>query len=201
MSNGSLSIRQLEIGFLRDVTVTVPPGEIHCISGKSGSGKSRLLRAVADLEQHNGQISLGNTRQTDLSGPQWRKRVRLIPAQSEWWYDNVLEHFQVEPDPSLLSALELNSDILKQPVSYLSSGEKQRLALIRSLYPQPQALLLDEPTANLDEGSRKSVENWLLNMIRQQHWPVLWVAHDQEQINRVASHHWDLENGCLTLTG
>jgi ABC-type iron transport system FetAB ATPase subunit len=71
-------------------------------------------------------------------------------------------------------------------VSRLSSGEKQRLALLRALSVGPEALLLDEPTANLDADSTAGVEAWLTGIARGKRLPVLWVAHDNNQIERVA---------------
>ena len=55
-----LLLQGVSVGALREVTLTVPGGQVVCLSGASGSGKSRLLRAVADLEPHGGQISLDN---------------------------------------------------------------------------------------------------------------------------------------------
>ncbi|WP_094707726.1 ATP-binding cassette domain-containing protein [Hahella sp. CCB-MM4] len=201
MGTGSLTITNLSIGDLKNISLSIPPGEIVCISGKSGSGKSRFLRAIADLEDHEGSISLGTTNQLDITGHQWRQIVRMVPAESEWWLDDVEDHFPQPPSSALLAEVQLNKEILQKPVSYLSSGERQRLALLRSLYPEPKVLLLDEPTANLDDSSRESVENWLVHLIRQQQLPVLWVAHDQAQIQRVADQHWHLEQSQLTHIG
>ncbi|OZG73324.1 ABC transporter [Hahella sp. CCB-MM4] len=196
-----MTITNLSIGDLKNISLSIPPGEIVCISGKSGSGKSRFLRAIADLEDHEGSISLGTTNQLDITGHQWRQIVRMVPAESEWWLDDVEDHFPQPPSSALLAEVQLNKEILQKPVSYLSSGERQRLALLRSLYPEPKVLLLDEPTANLDDSSRESVENWLVHLIRQQQLPVLWVAHDQAQIQRVADQHWHLEQSQLTHIG
>ncbi len=201
MSTGSLIITKLKIGDLQNISLSVHPGEIVCISGKSGSGKSRLLRAIADLEDHEGRISLGNTNQLDISGHQWRQIVRMVPAESEWWYDRVEDHFPQLPSSSLLQATQLDEEILRKPVSFLSTGEKQRLGLLRSLYPEPKALLLDEPTANLDDSSRESVENWLLQLIHERQWPVIWVAHDMKQIQKVANQHWHLEHNQMVPAG
>ena len=74
-------------------------------------------------------------------------------------------------------------------VSRLSSGEKQRLAVLRALAHGPQALLLDEPTANLDADSTARVERFLTQAIRAHGWPVLWVAHDLAQIAVVHVQH------------
>ncbi|WBF19286.1 ATP-binding cassette domain-containing protein [Halomonas elongata] len=82
-------------------------------------------------------------------------------------------------------------------MSRLSSGEKQRLALLRAVAREPEALLLDEPTANLDEATIRRVEAWLVERIRARGWPTLWVAHDTGQIARVADRHWCIRDGQL----
>ena len=85
-------------------------------------------------------------------------------------------------------------DALDWEVARLSTGEKQRLALLRLLANQPRALLLDEPTASLDP---RKVED-LLHTYRQQHAaPVLWVSHDPAQRQRVAQRVLELKEGVV----
>ncbi|WP_409523119.1 ABC transporter ATP-binding protein [Nitrincola sp. MINF-07-Sa-05] len=188
----SLILRQLAVGDLQPLSLEIAPGEILCLSGASGSGKSRLLRAIADLDPHQGSVWLEGTEQSSVSGHCWRSWVRLVPAESQWWFETVEEHFPADKEQDL-SALGLKQEMLKSPVSRLSSGEKQRLSLVRALAVAPRALLLDEPTANLDPDATEQVERWLLQSIRAQQWPVIWVAHDPEQIARVASRHCQLK--------
>ncbi|WP_227369666.1 ATP-binding cassette domain-containing protein [Halomonas sp. M20] len=179
------------------VHLTVAPGEIVCLSGASGSGKSRMLRALADLEPHGGEVRLGEEEQSSMVGHLWRRAVMLVPAESHWWADSVGEHFADEPDISDIEALGFERTVLEWQISRLSSGEKQRLALLRALCRKPSALLLDEPTANLDEANVHRVEAWLTSRIRQEGWPVLWVAHHGAQIARVADRHLRIEAGQL----
>ncbi|APE31875.1 ABC transporter [Halomonas aestuarii] len=184
-----LRLDRLSIGDLDAVSLTLAPGKILCLSGASGSGKSRLLRAVADLEPHGGEAWLGETAQSSLAGHAWRARVMLLPAESHWWADTVGEHLP-DASPADLEALGFTPEVLGWQVSRLSSGEKQRLALVRAISRQPSALLLDEPTANLDDATTQRVEAWLRALIRERGWPVILVAHDPAQIARVADHHW-----------
>jgi len=190
----ALTVNRLAIGALEGVTLDIPPGEIHCLSGSSGSGKTRLLRAIADLDPHEGEATLDGTAARDMAAHQWRRSVMLVPAESHWWEDTVRPHCNAETPDDLtaedLAALGLDARILDWSVSHLSSGEKQRLALYRALSWQPRALLLDEPTANLDDQTKVRVEDWLRQRIRQQQLPTLWVAHDSEQIRRVADRHY-----------
>ena len=185
----SLKIQGLSVGALRPIDLTVAPGEVVCLSGESGSGKSRFLRAVADLEPHEGQVSLGEMDRASIPAHQWREQVMLVPAESQWWADHVGDHF-CGPMPEALAALGFPDDVGTWQVARLSSGEKQRLAAVRALSCQPKALLLDEPTANLDDHSIKLFEQWILGVIHAKNMPVLWVAHDEAQMSRVGQRHF-----------
>lgn len=189
----TLTLSGLSIGALENIDLNVAPGEIVCLSGPSGSGKSRLMRAINDLEPHDGNVTLGDTRQTALPGHAWRRKVMMVPAESAWWYDTVGEHFADTLKAELettLAQLGLEADATQWPVTRLSSGEKQRLALARALSLGPSALLLDEPTANLDKESTAKVESWLCDKIRAGCLPTIWVAHHEDQIARVADRHY-----------
>lgn len=192
----ALRLEALAIGTLEAIDLSLAPGEILCLSGASGAGKTRLLRAIADLEPHGGRAWLGEVAQEDVPGHEWRRRVRLVPAESQWWSERVGDHFPAGDAPGL-AALGLDREALDWPVSRLSSGERQRLALLRALSPAPGALLLDEPTANLDDATTRRVEAWLASAIRQGGWPTLWVAHAPAQIARVATRHLELVDGRL----
>lgn len=197
MSGEQLRLDNVAIGPLADVSLVVGPGEINCLSGASGSGKSRLLRAVADLDQHAGEVWLGEQAQSLTPGHAWRRQVMLVPAESHWWEEMVGQHFAKRPADEELKALSFTTDTLEWQVSRLSTGEKQRLSLLRALSLEPRALLLDEPTANLDDATSERVEAWLVERIRSRGWPTLWVAHDRKQIARVASRHWRIASDRL----
>ncbi|BES70585.1 ATP-binding cassette domain-containing protein [Marinobacter nanhaiticus D15-8W] len=197
---GCLNLDDVAVGELSGVGLTVAPGEIVCISGPSGSGKSRLLRAIADIEAHDGHIRLNGQDQQDMTGHAWRRRVIMVPADSQWWFDSVGEHFPTSLSQDDLKALGFDEDVSDWSISRLSSGERQRLALLRTLVLKPEALLLDEPTSNLDPDRVADVETWLLEQIRSHRIPTLWVAHDPAQIDRVANRHFRLQSGRLEAT-
>jgi len=99
------------------------PARSSVFPGPSGSGKSCLLRAVADLEPHEGRVLLGDTPASDISASDWRRRrVMLIPSESRWWHDYVRDHCGSE-QPEDLKALGFEPSVLDWPVSRLSSGE------------------------------------------------------------------------------
>jgi ABC-type lipoprotein export system ATPase subunit len=191
-----LLVREFSVGPLEGVSLSIAPGEIVCISGESGSGKSRLLRAIADLEPHTGEAAIGVDRRESVAAHCWRGWVMLVPAESSWWADTVIEHF-LDPVPGSFAAFGLDEAALGWQVSRLSSGEKQRLAVLRALSHEPRAMLLDEPTANLDPELAREVEAWLREYFRRRGMPVLWVAHDRAQIARVADRHFAIRGAKL----
>lgn len=195
MNRDRLHLDQLQVGEAAALTLDVAAGEVVCLSGASGSGKTRLLRAVADLDPHQGDVWLGDCEQRRVEAHQWRQWVRFIPAESQWWHVSAAQHFNAPPQPQHLEALQLEAALLEVPVTQLSSGERQRLALLRGVSFPLRVLLLDEPTANLDQSSLRATENWLQQQIQAAQWPVLWVAHDPAQIARVAQRHFHLDAG------
>jgi putative ABC transport system ATP-binding protein len=170
---------------LEPVDLALAAGEQVFLSGPSGSGKSLLLRAIADLDPHPGEVWLDDAPRSALPAPEWRRRVALLPAEAHWWADRVGDHFPAGVEP-LLEDLGFGPETLDWAVARLSTGERQRLALARVLANEPEALLLDEATANLDPPNRARVEA-LVGSYRVNHAAaVLWVSHDPEQRERLS---------------
>ena len=172
-------------------SLRIAPGECVSLRGASGSGKSLLLRAIADLDPHDGQMMLDNIASTQIDAPQWRKQVSLLPVESQWWFDEVGAHFPDNECP-WLEPLGFTAETMGWQVSRLSSGEKQRLALARTLMNQPRVLLLDEPSASLDPKSTAAVEQLVASYRRDTNAAVLWVSHDAQQAIRVGDRHLQL---------
>jgi putative ABC transport system ATP-binding protein len=188
---------------LAPVTLSVAAGELVFVSGPSGSGKSLLLRAIADLDPHEGEVWLGSEPRSAMPAPRWRRRVALLPAESFWWADAVGEHF---PDRGARPAAELDRlladlgfapEVRAWSVSRLSTGERQRLALARLLAQAPEALLLDEATANLDPHNRDRVELAVQAYRSASDAAVLWVSHDPEQRTRLGDRQLAIRDGRL----
>lgn len=182
------------------VSLQLAAGECVIVQGPSGAGKTLLLRALADMDPVGGEVWLAGARRDEIPPPDWRRRMALLPAESHWWTETVREHFADEPAVEL-AALGFDADVLHWPVSRLSSGERQRLALVRLLVNRPQVLLLDEPTANLDSDNTQRVEKLVKSYIRDHQASVLWVSHDQEQTARVGRRLIQLGNGRVISEG
>lgn len=168
-----------------------------CLSGPSGAGKSLLLRAIADLDPCEGEVSLDGAVCARMQAPQWRRRVGLLPAESHWWNERVGDHFAEPPPGDWLRRLGFAEGVMDWDVARASTGERQRLALLRLLANGPEVLLLDEPTAALDPANVRAVEDLVSEYRKAHDAPVLWVSHDPEQIARVASRHLRVEQGRL----
>jgi ABC-type iron transport system FetAB ATPase subunit len=180
----TLTLQGLHSPYFAAIDLELAAEACVAISGISGSGKTRLLRAIADLDPHEGEIRLDGKRQQEYTPSQWRGRVAYLPTESHWWELRVGDHFQ-QVDHALLHRLGFDETCLEWELSHLSSGERQRLALARLLAGKPQVLLLDEPTANLDQENGARVEELLLEYRRQQGATLLWVTHNPEQKRRV----------------
>ena len=184
MTTSKLDIKYISSNFLNIEALCVKSGEVAFIRGESGSGKSLLLRAIADIDLNKAEILLDRQVREDISAPQWRQQVALLPAQAQWWGEVIGDSLSCSPDE--LKKLSLNKDILAQPISSISSGENQRLSLLRLLQNKPKVLLLDEPTANLDQISQLNVERYIIAYITKNKASAIWVSHDAEQIKRVS---------------
>ena len=191
-----LTIRDLARPGLGPVSFTLAGGECVAVRGPSGAGKSLLLRAIADLDPNAGQVLLGADDRGAMPAPRWRRRVAYVPTEPGWWAGTVGEHFPDWPAarPSAV-ALGLPADCDGWTVQRLSTGERQRLGLIRALANDPEILLLDEPTSGLDVDTTAAVETLVDQYRRQRDAGILWVTHDGAQAERVATRSLTIENG------
>jgi phosphate-transporting ATPase len=192
-----LSVRHLQRQGLAAASFSLSKGECVGVRGPSGAGKSLLLRAIADLDPNEGEVLLDGVAREAMSGPAWRARVGYLPAEPGWWADRVGQHFARWDDArNLVSRLGLPDDCGDWPVTRPSTGERMRLALVRALAQGPQVLLLDEPTAALDQASVATVEALIAERVAAG-LAVLWVTHDPAQAQRVAHRFLRVEAGSV----
>jgi len=179
-----LRVKDLRFLDYGPVEFSLPQGQVLGVSGASGSGKSLLLKSLADLIDSAGEVYLQNENRWEISPPQWRSRVMLVPVESQWWFETVGEHFP-EASAPVWRDLGFDDDVLKKLVIELSSGEKQRLGLARVLCRCPDVLLLDEPTANLDPENTERVESCIHTFLSSGTRAAVWVSHDADQLERI----------------
>ncbi len=193
----SLHIAGLRGAFVGPIDLEVAPGACATISGPSGAGKSLLLRMIADLDPSEGEVRLGDQRRDAMPAPAWRARVAYLAAEAGWWEDRVDAHIPVaarERAADLAVRLGLPADALGRRPATLSTGERQRLALIRALVRDPACLLLDEPTGALDPEAVARVEALLGEALAAGLILVL-VSHDAAQAARLGTRHYRLAAG------
>ena len=187
---------------LSDVSLSLSKGEAISIMGPSGTGKSTLLYIVGGLEPPtSGTVTLDDQNPFELNEKQlaaFRNRQIgfvfqdhcLLPQCSV--LENVLTPTLVSTDAhdasararSLLEQVGLSHRLDHRP-SELSGGEKQRVSLARALITQPQLLLCDEPTGNLDHKSAGVVASMLLELHQQQQTILIVVTHSAELASRL----------------
>lgn len=169
------------------VSFDLQDGECVALQGPSGVGKTLLLRSIADLDPNEGTVKLDGTLREAMPAPAWRKQVTYVAAEPGWWCDTVQEHFTGWDDAlPLVRRFGLPDDCGPWPIQRLSSGEKQRLGLVRALMLRSRVLLLDEPTSALDPASAAAVESLIAERIAGG-TSVVWSTHDNAQARRVGS--------------
>jgi ABC-type iron transport system FetAB ATPase subunit len=162
-------------------------GECLAITGPSGAGKSLFLRMIADLDPNQGEVFLDGIERHSMSAPAWRRRVVYSPAEPGWWHETISEHFHGDTlrfARDMAPRLALATGSLDAPVVQLSTGERQRLALIRTLSLASPVLLLDEPTGALDQESTERVELLLRERLAAG-TTIVMVTHSNQQAQRL----------------
>lgn len=196
-----LRVQGLARAGIAATSFTIGRGRCLAVTGPSGSGKTLLLRAIADLDPSSGDVLLAGTRRCEMPAPRWRRRVVYVAAESGWWAEAVGDHFEAPGAAGpLLRDLGLPQDALDWPVSRLSTGERQRLALARAIALEPEVLLLDEPTSGLDPTAARAAEA-LLRQELERGVAVVLVSHDPDQVARLADARMEMANGVLERAG
>ncbi len=197
---------------LRGVCVAVRPGDRLALTGPSGSGKTVLLRALALLDAHDeGSIEWNGRSLIGEAIPAFRKQVVYLhqrPALFQGTVEDNLRYpftlkshrgqrFERERVTCILETLNRDDAFLEKSSSDLSGGEAQIVALIRCLQLDPVMLLLDEPTASLDNATAKSAEELLYRWQYEASGErgFIWVTHDLEQAKRMSARRLQMHLG------
>lgn len=198
-TTAALRIEGLKSALAGPFDLEIAPGGCVGITGASGSGKSLFLRMVCDLDPNEGEAFQAGAARSSMTAPAWRRRVIYVPAESGWWSEHILDHFakdQRAEAGALCARLGLPDAILEQPVSRLSTGERQRLGLIRAFVAHSPVLLLDEPTSALDGDGAGRIEAVLSERMAAGMALVL-VTHDPAQAERLAGRRYVMAAGRL----
>jgi ABC-type Fe3+/spermidine/putrescine transport system ATPase subunit len=209
----NVSKRSGDLWIMREVSLGIEQGEIFGLLGASGSGKSSLLRLIAGTDAPtSGTISIGGNEITRLAA---EKRGFGTIFQSEILSPRltVLENIALglkarriskdeikQKTTDVLNLFEL-SDFESRPVSELSGGQKQLVALALTIASAPQLLLLDTPLTNLDPGLREKMLEALKDWIKESNTTVIYATQNQEEAFAFCDRAAVLENGEILQTG
>lgn len=208
----SLSVKGLNVSYgknhiLKDINLEIESGEFVSILGKSGCGKTTLIKSIAGLlETDNGDIGIFDKNVAGLP-PEKRQTVivfqdlRLFPHMNV--EDNIAFAMKLkkmdkavikEKVEKLLDQVRL-SGYEKRKVSRLSGGQMQRVALARALGAEPKLLLLDEPFASLDEDLRKEMGELVRRLHRENGITTIMITHDKEEAMELSDRLALMEEG------
>jgi len=202
--------------FTLDISLEIPAG-ITILFGPSGAGKSTLLDCLAGLlHPDSGRIAIGDDVLLDIAGgtdlPARKRRIAyvfqslaLFPhmnvAQNVAYGLQHLANAPASPQVSeILNAFRVEKLAGRRPAE-ISGGEKQRVALARSLVTQPKALLLDEPLTGLDAELKTSIMDDLRIWNATQKIPILYVTHSREEVDALAERVIAMDRGRLVSSG
>jgi sulfate transport system ATP-binding protein len=202
---------------LKDVSLSIPSGELVALLGPSGSGKTTLLRIIAGLDTPDSGRILFNGADTTQSHVRER-RVGFVFQHYALFkhmtvFENVAFGLNVRPKGTRPSKGEIRdrvSDLLRlvqlegmanRYPAQLSGGQRQRIALARALAVEPQVLLLDEPFGALDAQVRAELRRWLRRLHDEIHVTSVFVTHDQEEALEVADRIVVMNRGKIEQSG
>jgi ABC-type Fe3+/spermidine/putrescine transport system ATPase subunit len=202
-----------EAWVLRDVSLSVLPGEFYTLLGPSGCGKTTLLRMVAGfITPDEGRIVLDDEWIDPV--PPWKRNVGMVFQQYALWpHMTVFENVAFGLRERRVAGAELSrrvgealalvglTGLERRRPSQLSGGQQQRVALARTLVVQPRLLLLDEPLSNLDAQLRAQMRLELLRLHRELGITTLYVTHDQAEALALSTRVAVMDRGRVVQQG
>ena len=216
IENVSKSFGELQI--LRDVNLHIKKGEIFGIAGRSGVGKSTLLRCINGLEKYNsGSLKVDGSEIKDLSAEEMRlfrknigmvfQNFSLITRASV--YDNIAFALKIWVCDRLVFDLGVLvfvvvvgfGEKINARARDLSGGQKQRVALARALAMNPSVLLCDEATSALDPKSTKDILSLLEDINKRFNITIVMVTHEMEVIKNLCDSVAVMANGIVEASG
>ena len=198
---------------VKDISLTIDDGEFVFIVGRSGSGKSTLMKLLLkELEPTKGRIVVNDMdlgRMPRRYVPKYRRRLGVVfqdfrLLKDRTVFENVAFAQRVigvpgrvikETVPEMLRLVGLSSKYKAYP-RQLSGGEQQRVAIARALINNPEVLLADEPTGNLDSFNTHGIMK-LLEEINQRGTTVIAVTHSQEMVDEMNKRVITMERGSI----
>ncbi|HSM25652.1 MAG TPA: ABC transporter ATP-binding protein [Anaerolineaceae bacterium] len=178
---------------LKGISFEVNQGETICLLGRSGSGKSTILRIIAGIEKPEAGDVFWDQQNLENIPVHKRKFGFMFQDYALFPHKNIYENVafglrmqKMDPDDiheKVLENLEKVKlkELMHRQVADLSGGEQQRVALARALAPEPRLLMLDEPLGALDRTLKEELMVELRNLLHETNIPAIYVTHDQEE--------------------
>jgi molybdate transport system ATP-binding protein len=200
-------------GFALDVDLDLPGSGVSALFGRSGCGKTTLLRCMAGLERGAGQLA--------VNGETWQDADAFVPTHRRplgyvFQDARLFPHLDVARNlvfgmrraagaatsqrEGIVDLLGLGHLLDRMPAR-LSGGEQQRVAIARALLTQPRLLLMDEPLASLDHARKQEFLPWLERLRDELDIPVIYVSHAPDEVARLADHLVVMDAGRVVAQG
>jgi len=211
-----LQVNYGESAVLQDVSLAVPVGQVVCLMGRNGVGKTTLLKSIMGLlKPVQGQLHLADV---DMTGWPTSRRARAgigyVPQGRGIFpyltvYENLLMGFEAtadkKPDPVALEEVYTLFPVLKQMrkrvAGTLSGGQQQQLAFGRVLVRRPQLLLLDEPTEGIQPSIMAEIEELILALRQRGDMSILLVEQFLDFALNVGNYFYIMETGAIVMQG
>jgi len=204
--NKELGKRQI----LKDVNLTVKQGDIFGYLGPNGAGKTTTIRIILGLlTATSGKVSLLGQ---DVQIDKIRKKIGFV-LEADGLYDNLtaaenLLYYALlydipQPEQKVEKVLKQVglAERANDKVGTYSKGMRQRLALARAIAPDPELLVLDEPTAGVDPTGQIEIRQLMLDMIQKEHKTILLSSHNLDEVQRICNRIALIHKGQIRLYG
>ncbi len=205
IKNSVVSFKDVWFGYepllpvIKNITATIQEGRITTIVGRSGSGKTTMAKLIMRFYQPDkGSIYLGNVDINKLAIMEYRKRIAYVPQDAAFFDDtliyNISYYLEGNVDPIKIiaasKAAEIHDDIMRFSLGYdtiigergvsLSGGQRQKVSLARAMIIDPEIIILDEVTSNLDAFSARVVSSTILKLIKGK--TTIWITHNVDEV-------------------
>jgi len=200
MSKINIKVENLSLSFgknevLKNIEFEANAGEIHCIIGPNGGGKTTFVKSLLGQTHHSGKIAFEWSDKQGIIGyvPQMVEIDKTLPInvmdfialciQKRPAFLGIDKKFKKQVD-EILEKLEMKNKS-KYLFSELSGGERQRVLFAQALIPNPDLLILDEPMNSIDKSGAE-VFSRIINELKQNGATIIWVHHDLAQVQKIA---------------
>lgn len=219
-----LKIKNLSCGYngidvVKDISFNVKRGQNICIVGPNGCGKSTLLKAISNLIESKGDISLDNIKISELNRKDLATKIALMTQTTSIQfpytvYETValgryahlkgfFSNLTKEDENIVLNCMDMVGllDIKDKVITELSGGQIQRVFLARAFAQNPEVILLDEPTNHLDLRYQIDILNYLSKWVKENNKIVIAVLHDLNLVQRFGDNVVMLKSGEVKSIG